>query len=100
MVIVVNALPSASVTVYVMVTSDSTGAGEDSGTSVPPEETVVVIVTMDGRIAVGERPGGAVAVTVITSRLEPIPPGNVIVKTVKEADAAIDSLGEGEPSDS
>lgn len=60
-----------------------------------PEETVVVIVTIDGAGGVGETTAGAVAVTVMTSGVEPSPPGKVIVKTVMLAGAGeVVSAGE------
>lgn len=84
MVHVVKAAPSGAVTVYVMTTSETTGDGGVSEISVMPEETVVVMVTTDGAggFEEGEATAGAVAVIVMTSWVDPSPPGRVTVKTV------------------
>lgn len=86
MVIVVKAKPSGPKTVYVMATSDTVGAGGVSETSVPPEETVVVMVTTDtgvGRGVNGAPAAASVAVMVRTVGLAPGRPGRVTVRIVK-----------------
>lgn len=85
MVIVVKARPSGPSTVYVMTTSETVGAGGVREISVPPDETVVVIVITDGGVArgvVGAAPAASVAVMVSTVGLAPGRPGKVTVRTV------------------
>lgn len=84
-VIVVKASPLGSRTVYVMTTSDTVGAGGASETSVPPEETKVVMVMMEtgvGRGVKGVSLAASVAVMVRIVGLSPGRAGKVIVRTV------------------
>lgn len=96
MVIVVKARPSGPKTVYVMTTSDTVGVGVVSETSVPPEETVVVMVTTDTGVGEGFKgttEAASVAVMVRTVGVAPGSPGKVTVIIVEPTPAGTETEG-------